>query len=240
MSTHRSADRSFETKSSGSRYRHMRPAPRAWLVLGTCCAVLSATAACSPAPQAGSSSSTPAVSGSPSAPPATLPGGWNAGGDLSTTRWGQMVGVLLQGGRVLVTGTSSDGRGVGNVDIYDPAGGWSVGPKLPDDRIGAVAAPLPGGRSLLAGGRPNFQGDCCPPGPLTTAMTYNPSPGTWTKAPNMSVARAYATATALPDGRVLMAGGYDGQGRPLATTQFFNPTSSTWTTGPTLAHGRFR
>src|SRR2546427_4249651 len=125
MSTHRSADRSFETKSSGSRYRHMRPAPRAWLVLGTCCAVLSASAACSPAPQAGRSSSSPAVSGSPLAPPATLPGGWNAGGNLSTTRWGQMVGVLLQGGRVLVTGTSSDGRGVGNVDIYDPAGGWS-------------------------------------------------------------------------------------------------------------------
>ena len=45
-----------------------------------------------------------------------------------------MVGVLLQGGRVLVTGTSSDGRGVGNVDIYDPAGGWSVGPKLPNAR----------------------------------------------------------------------------------------------------------
>src|SRR5438093_293458 len=240
MSTHRSADRSFETKSSGSRYRHMRPAPRAWLVLGTCCAVLSASAACSPAPQAGRSSSSPAVSGSPSAPPATLPGGWNAGGDLSTTRWGQMVGVLLQGGRVLVTGTSSDGRGVGNVDIYDPAGGWSVGPKLPNDRIGAVAAPLPGGRSLLAGGRPDFQGDCCPPGPLATAMTYNPSTGTWTKAPNMSVARAYATATPLPDGRVLIAGGYDAQIRPLASSQFFNPTSSTWTTGPMLTHGRFR
>jgi len=151
-----------------------------------------------------------------------------------------MVGVLLQGGRVLVTGTSSDGRGVGNVDIYDPAGGWSVGPKLPNDRIGAVAAPLPGGRSLLAGGRPDFRGDCCPPGPLATAMTYNPSTGTWTKAPNMSVARAYATATPLPDGRVLIAGGYDAQIRPLASSQFFNPTSSTWTTGPTLTHGRFR
>src|SRR5439155_475178 len=133
MSTHRSADRSFETKSSGSRYRHMRPAPRAWLVLGTCCAVLSASAACSPAP--------------------------------------------------------------------------------------------PGGRSLLAGGRPDFQGDCCPPGPLATAMTYNPSTGTWTKAPNMSVARAYATATPLPDGRVLIAGGYDAQIRPLASSQFFNPSS---------------
>src|SRR2546428_8382759 len=148
-----------------------------------------------------------------------------------------MVGVLLQGGRVLVTGTSSDGLGVGNVDISDPAKGWSLGPNLSSDRVGAVAAPLPGGRSLLAGGTPFFQGDSAPPGPLATAVTYNPATGAWTKVPNMSFARSDATATALQDGRVLVAGG-----RPnaaLATSQFFNPTTSTWVTGPALAHGRF-
>ena len=148
-----------------------------------------------------------------------------------------MVAVLLQSGRVLVTGASSDGLGIGNVDIYDPANGWLLGPKLPDDRLGAVAAPLPGGRSLLAGGQPDFTGDTAGPGPLASALTYNSNTNTWVKAPNMSVARAYATATALADGRVLVVGGYGAQ--VLASSQFFNPSSSTWTTGPSLAHARF-
>jgi large repetitive protein len=154
---------------------------------------------------------------------------------------------------VLVVGVSVEGGSLaGNVDIYDPVNGWSLGPKLASERVGAVAAPLPGGRALLAGGSPFFQGDSLPPGPLKTALIYNPTTRTWAKAPNMSIARTDATATALPDGRVLVAGGYDRRVTtsstvpypvihilPLTSSQFFNPTSSTWTTGPTLAFGRF-
>ena len=153
---------------------------------------------------------------------------------------------------MLVTG-SSDDLGMGSVDIYDPAGGWSQGPKLSSDLFGAVVAPLPGGRALLAGGVPYFGATDSPNlAPLATAMLFNPASRTWTKLPDMSVIRGDATATALPDGRVLVAGGYGGrliqltnpphqgfQILPLASSQFFNPTSTTWTTGPVLAHGRF-
>lgn len=172
---------------------------------------------------------------------------------MSTERYGPLVGVLLQGGRVLVTGPSTDYLGMGNVDIYDPARGWSPGPKLSSPRVGALAVSLPGGGALLAGGFPEIGGHDGPgPNPIATATTYNPSSGTWTNAPNMSTARAYATATALPDGRVLVAGGYDRrvilltnpsregvQLVPLADSLFFNPTSSTWTAGPALAQSRF-
>jgi N-acetylneuraminic acid mutarotase len=164
-----------------------------------------------------------------------------------------MIGVLLQDGRVLVTGVSSDGLGTGNVDIYDPTDGWSLGPKLSSDLPGAVSASLPGGRALLAGGVPWLGGHDGPgPGPLATAMTYNPATRTWTKAPNMSVPRSDATATALPDGRVLVTGGYNRrliqltnpqregvQILPLASSQFFNPSTSAWTTGPALTTGRY-
>ncbi len=225
----------LETGTRESRYRHMRTAVRALLVLGISGAVLGA---CSP--QAGRNTPSPAASGSPSAVSATLTGGWSSGGDLSTARWGQMIGVPLEGGRVLVTGASSDGAGIGSVDIYDPARGWTVGPKLSSDPLGAVAAPLPGGRALLAGGVPWLGGTDSPIPPVATAMTYNPSTGTWTEAPNMSVPRYGATATTLADGRVLVAGGGTGtQTSPLAGTQFFNPSSSTWTTAPSLEHSRF-
>ena len=228
----------------------MRGPIRSWLVGAAACTALTTLAACSP-PQ--SSKNSPVAHASPSVQPATLNGGWSSAGTMSTERYGGMVGVLLQGGRVLVTGASTGGQEIGNVDVYDPVSGWSVGPKLPSDLPGAVAAPLPNGRALLAGGFPDLGGHDGPgPGPLATAMTYNPAAGTWTKAPNMSTARAYATATALRDGRVLVAGGYDRrvilltnptregvQLVPLAGSLIFNSTSSTWTAGPALAHARY-
>jgi N-acetylneuraminic acid mutarotase len=228
----------------------MRNALRAWLVLGAACVMLTTPAACTQAPQL--TRTTPSPSASAATTPPSVSGGWSGAGDLSTARGWQIVGVQLQGGRVLVTGASIDGP-TGKVDIYDPGSGWSVGPKLSSDLSGAVAAPLPGGRALIAGGVPYF-GPTDSPNliPLATAMTYNPATGTWTYVPNMGVARSDATATALPDGRVLVAGGYNGQliqltnpprqGMqivPLASSQFFNPTSSAWTTGPALTHGRF-
>src|SRR5882762_6770893 len=208
----------------------MRNALRAWLVLGTACGLLSAPIACSQAPQV--SKNTP----SPSAPVGTLNGGWSDAGALSTARGGPILGVLLEGGRVLVAGPSSDGLN-GKVEIYDPGSGWSLGPRLSSDLAGAVVAPLPGGHALLAGGAP-----CCMPtdspvwASLKTAMTYNPATRDWTKVPDMSVARSDATATALPDGRVLVVGGFDGrviqltnppraglQKLPLSSSLFFNP-----------------
>lgn len=238
----------------------MRTALRAWLVLGTTSVLLSGLAACAQAPQGSrptpSSSVSPTgtlTTPSPPVPVGTLNGGWSGAGSLSTKRGNDMIGVLLQGGRVLVMGVSSDGAGIGNVDIYDSASGWSAGPKLPSDLPGAVAALLPGGRALVAGGVPYLGGGDGPgPGPLATARVYNTATGAWSKAPSMSVPRSNATATGLPDGRVLVVGGFNRrlirltnppregvQILPLATSQFFNPSSSAWTTGPTLATGRY-
>lgn len=185
-------------------------------------------------------------------------GGWSDAGNLSTQRGGAILGVLLGNGRVLVTGTSSDDySGLGNVDLYDPGTGWSLGPKLQGDPEGAAMAPLPGGGALLVGGVPFFGGFDGPgPGPTAAAMVYDPSSGAWKKVPDMSSVRSGASASALPDGRVLVVGGYDrrvvqlpnpaGQPMccidiqilPLASTEIFNPVSSTWTQGPNLVHGR--
>ena len=186
-------------------------------------------------------------------------GGWNNAGSLSTQRPGPELSVLLTDGRVLLAGASGDDYvGVGNVDIYDPAHGWSLGPSLKADPLGAVAAPLPNGSALIAGGTPWLGGFDGPgPDPVATAVTYDQSSSTWITAPRMSRARNSATASPLADGRVLVTGGYDRKVvqlpnpnqqafcciridiTALATTEIFDPKTRTWSSAGSLGHARY-
>jgi len=186
-------------------------------------------------------------------------GGWTSAGSLSTQRPGSELSVLLTDGRVLVAGASGDDyAGLGNVDIYDPAHGWSLGPHLDGDPLGVVASPLPNGSALIAGGTPFLGGFDGPgPDPVAKAMTYDPASSTWKSAPSMSRARNSATATPLADGRVLVTGGYDRKvvqlpnpdQQPfcclriditaLATSEMFDAKTSSWSSAGNLGHARY-
>src|SRR2546423_1083964 len=54
---------------------------------------------------------------------------------------------------------------------------------------------------------------------------------------SLAQARAHHTATLLPDGKVLVVGGYDGN-RDLATAEVYDPASRTWTATGSLANRR--
>lgn len=63
-------------------------------------------------------------------------------------------------------------------------------------------------------------------GALATAEIYHPGMGTWTAAEEMRTGRNRGTATLLPDGTVLVAGGYDFWG--IDTAEIYRPASGTW------------
>jgi hypothetical protein len=97
---------------------------------------------------------------------------------------------------------------------------------LATSRFGQTATLLTDGRVLVAGGRHCENGICFP---VASAEIYSPTAGTWNSAGNMTVPRVGHTATLLPDGMVLVAGGENSAGTALASADLYDPAANTWT-----------
>ncbi len=60
----------------------------------------------------------------------------------------------------------------------------------------------------------------------------------WTPTGNLGAVRWVHTATLLPNGKVLIAGGADNNGHVQATAEIYDPASGTWTATASLATAR--
>ena len=61
---------------------------------------------------------------------------------------------------------------------------------------------------------------------LNTAELYDPTTGGWTATGSMNTSRGFHTATLLPNGQVLVAGGESGSGRTftlLTSAELYTP-----------------
>jgi hypothetical protein len=115
-------------------------------------------------------------------------------------------------------------------------------PEVPGPpRWGMRVVALADGRVLALGGTAwDFIG--CG-GCLAESYLFDPAERAWQRGPDLLSARANASATRLPDGRVLVAGGWtqdadwgDGGG-PAATTEFFLPNTNQFVAGPNMPGG---
>ena len=55
-----------------------------------------------------------------------------------------------------------------------------------------------------------------------------PASVTWTATGSLNTARYFHTATLLPNGMVLVAGGRDSSGQPLDSAELYDPDSGMW------------
>ncbi len=118
-----------------------------------------------------------------------------------------------------------------SAELYDPASGtWTATGNLNTARAFHTATLLPNGMVLVAGGHdgPTF----APSDVLSSAELYDPASGTWTVTGSLNTARYLHTATLLPNGMVLVAGGITGF-NAFASAELYDPASGTWT-----AHGQ--
>ncbi|MDP3227902.1 MAG: choice-of-anchor U domain-containing protein [Acidovorax sp.] len=117
--------------------------------------------------------------------------------------------TLLPDGRALLAGGFTGGGVTTHAEIYDPvANTWTATGAMQFPRNGAMGSPLAhatvlaSGQVLIGGGSDGARNAQ----PL--AELYDAALGTWSPAGSMAVGRENGTANLLPDGDVLMAGGY--------------------------------
>ncbi|HUP69484.1 MAG TPA: kelch repeat-containing protein [Acidimicrobiales bacterium] len=194
-------------------------------------------------------------------------GSWAPTGSLIEGRFGHTA-TLLPNGRVLVTGgtDTAGNNALATAEVYDPAGGtWSAVPQMVKRRKGHTATLLTGpsctaverlahcGKVLVAGGSSSagLSGAGLPGSgkesltdPQNAVQLFDPATATWSAAAVLVTGRSAHSATLLPDGSVLVAGGCarsDGVLSPCSSTaraETYEPITGTWRASPPLRTAR--
>ena len=159
-------------------------------------------------------------------------------------RW-RPVATLLADGRVLVTGGASADGAFGPPEIYDPrADRWDpVGGPLDVHRYGHVATHLPDGSVMYTGGT----ADTWLEEALAVTEQFDAVTMRFGSAPTALFRREHHTATVLPDGNIMVAGGADShfiggvgmrQYTTLAATEVYDAAAAKWVRGHDMRHPR--
>lgn len=168
--------------------------------------------------------------------PAT--GAWTATGSMSTA-CRMRPAVLLPDGKVLAVGGSNAGGYQASCELYDPGSGtWSLTGGLPAPRSWTekdALTLLPTGQVLAVAG---FYGS-----PRAECYLYDPAGGAWSGTSPLATERYDYSATLMPNGKVMVAGGYNyrvaGQ-YPQSVVEIYDTANGTWEAAPSLPAPRYQ
>src|SRR5215470_13841058 len=127
-------------------------------------------------------------------------------GSMVSSRSNHTATRLLDGRVLVAGGFDFDSIQLASAELYDPAtGAWTTAGSLNSPLVAHTATALPNGKVLVAGGIWFSAGY----GPFSTSRSqlYNPTNGIWSYPGSLAQPRHGHTATLLPNGKVLVAGG---------------------------------
>ncbi len=155
--------------------------------------------------------------------PAT--GMWATTGSMNVAREFHTATLLPDGQVLVVGGVTSSGVTSSTAELYRPATGmWKPTRSMGAARQWHTATLLPSGQVLVAGG---FSVGVSNSAGASTEL-YDPATRMWTSTGSMAAVRYLHTATLLPNGQVLVAGGL-GNGGTLVTAELYDPATGIWT-----------
>jgi hypothetical protein len=142
--------------------------------------------------------------------------------------------TVLQNGKVLVAGgvPGDSSNPVATAEIYDPAtGSFTVTGGMTTAREEHTATVLADGKVLIVGGESMGSSELQA---TATAEVYDTSTGLFSTTGSMAEARNSHTATLLPSGHVLIAGG----GADNSTAELYDPTTRSFSIAGGMQVGR--
>lgn len=155
--------------------------------------------------------------------PIVVDPGWMTTDSLNTARF-EHIAVLLSSGDVLVAGgQTGDPLSIETTtatsEIYSE-GVWAASGSMIGDRAIAAAATLSNGNILVTGGLSQVADGAQTI--LNTSEIYDVTSGTWSNSGRLINARSGHTATAVGDGTVIVAGGYDNSGDHYDSAELYS------------------
>ena len=170
---------------------------------------------------------------------------WIERASMSTAR-AEHTATMLAGDRVLVTGGSNTHVGVfASAERYDPvSNAWTSAGAMSSPRYKHTATLLGDGRVLVAGGS-NTNGSCDCTTFEKSVDLHDPATNAWSVTGTLLTARYEHTATRLPNGRILVTGGFGGVqdtlhagGATLGSVEIYDPALGVWSAAAPMSTPR--
>jgi Kelch motif len=133
-------------------------------------------------------------------------------------RYGATATLLADGKILIAGGQDNAGNVLVTAELFDEgSGSFTATGNLGTARYAATASLLSDGKVLIAAGADPSNTDYS----IASAELYDPATGMFSATASMLDARQEATATVLPGGRVLIAGGSNNDNAPLFTAELY-------------------
>ncbi len=125
-----------------------------------------------------------------------------------------------------------------SAELYNPtAGTFTATGSMLQARAEFGVTLLANGQVLVAGGCTAYDVNGCA-ATTNKAEIYNPATGTWKATGALRGSRHAMTATLLPSGKVLVAGGATAASDAVNSSEIYDPTAKTWTLGLKMVTAR--